>query len=60
MMTNSDHPLGILVDKDGLQNKALSKDQGGAGWPVVLWVLLLAHFEDWGDIHFLPVLRHLS
>jgi len=28
--------------------------------PLVLWVLVLALFEDWSDIGLSPVLRHLS
>lgn len=48
-LANSGHLLGIHVGKDGLQNQALhyvSRDQGEVGWPVALWFLLPAHFED--------------
>lgn len=59
MITPDD--LIIHVDRDGLQKEvSLSRDCSEAGWQVVSWILLLAFFEEWGDIYFLLVLRHLS
>ena len=62
MLTTPDNLFLHLLD-DGLQDKLLhhlSWDGGGADWPVVPWVLLLALFEDWSDIGLSPVLGHLS
>ena len=52
MLTTPDNLLFLLFLNDNIQNELfhhLSRDGGEAGWHVVSWVLLLAHFEDWSD-----------
>jgi len=38
----------------------LSRDRGEADWLIVSQILLLTLFEDWSDIGYPPILRHLS
>jgi len=63
MLTTPDNLLFLHFLRDDIQSELfhdLFRDGGGCGQPVVLWVLLLALFEDWGDIGFPSVLRHFS
>jgi len=59
MLTTPDNLLFFHLLDDGLQDKLLhhlSRDGGEADRSVVLWVVLLAFFEDWSDIGLSPVL----
>ena len=63
MLTTPNNLLFLHLLNDDLQNELLhhlSRDGGEVDKPIVPWVLLLALFEDWSDIGFSPVLRHLS
>jgi len=47
---------------DGIQNKLfhhLSRDGSEADWLVVSWIVLLALLEDWRDLGYPSVFRHL-
>ncbi|XP_072216516.1 uncharacterized protein [Excalfactoria chinensis] len=53
---------GHQLSGDGIQHKLfhhLPWDRGEADWPIITRVILLALFEDWGDIGHPPVFRHL-
>lgn len=38
---------------------SVSRERGESDWSVISWIFLLALFEDWNDICFPPVLKHL-
>jgi len=63
MLTTSDNLLLSQLLGEGIQYKLfhhLSRDGGKADWPVLSQIILLALFEDWSDIGYHPVFRHLS
>jgi len=61
VLTAPDNLLFLHLLDDDIHNELfhkLSRDGGGADWPVVPWFLLLTLFEDWSDTGFSSVLRH--
>ena len=63
MLTIPDNLIFLHMLGDDIQNESfhhLSRDGGEADRSIITQVLLLALFEDWSDICFPPVLRHLS
>jgi len=63
MLTTPDSLLFLHLLRDDIQKELLyhlSSDGGEADQPVVLWVFLLALFEDWSEIDFSSVLRNFS
>jgi len=63
MLTTPDNLLFFHLLGDYIQDKLflhLSWDGVEAVWSAISWVLFLALIEDWSDIGFPSVFRHLS